>query len=425
MFDAQEITHSMPAAAQGQNWCLGLPTLSGDGLCLREPTTADAADLADIAKRDSIGRFTQPFPASKAGWVRFIQRLLADRFAGLSMCFVVTRQRTSETIGLVLIRRLELSFRIAECQFLLDKSSWISGLATTGLSYALDFAFLDVGLHRLECRSLRSDEAAVLLSAGFTAEGLLRTPSRQTQGFEGQTVWSVLRADWLSRGLRSPRRGPVSRHSGDLRMVAAVAGESEPRPTWSIELPVLSGPRVTLREIDSADGEALLRELEPAEIEACIEPPPTTVEVFQQYIGWARRQRTRGRAVCFSIFVEGDSRSVGLLQVRGLDQRFAVAEWGAGLAHRFRGTGIFGEVMSLIAPFIFDTLGVRRLEARTSAGNAGALASLRRLGAVKEACLRQSFLKDGQYHDDELWAVTDVDWRRSREGRAGRPAMTA
>ena len=182
-----------------QGWCLGLPTLSGNGLCLREPSTTDAKDLADIVNRDSIGRFTEPFPTSRAGWVRFIQRLLADRSAGLSLCYVVTRERTSEIAGLILVRRLELSFRIAECQFLFDKSSWTSGLPTTGLNYALDFAFLDVGIHRLECRSLRSDEVAVLLSAGFAAEGLLRTPSRLSKGFEGQTVWSVLRADWLSQ----------------------------------------------------------------------------------------------------------------------------------------------------------------------------------------------------------------------------------
>jgi hypothetical protein len=30
---------------------------------------------------------------------------------------------------------------------------------------------------------------------------------------------------------------------------------------------------------------------------------------------------------------------------------------------------------------------------------------------VREAVLRKSFLKDGAYHDQVLWAITAEDWR--------------
>lgn len=404
------------AREQRTNWRQGLPTLSGDGLLLREPTLADASNLADLVARDIVGCFTHRLPVSTSGWVQQIQCLRADRSAGLSVCYVATDERTSEVAGLILVRRLEREFHIAQCEFLFGAASWLSDLPTTSLEYVLDFAFRDIGLHRLECRSLTATEEGLLRSLGFAAEGLLRAACQRKQGAADQTIWSLLRVDCQSNPLLPPHRGPVCRQSAESEVATTDAEELQPLPTWSTELPALSGPRVTLREIESADGEALLRQLEPADIAVCIEPPPTTGEMFRQYIAWATSQRALGRAVCFSILVDGDQHPAGLLQVRSLDPCFAVAEWGAGLARRFRGTGIFAEVMNLIAPFVFDTLGVHRLEARTSGGNLAAIASLRRLGAVKEACLRQSFLKDGEYYDDELWAVTDVEWRRGRNG---------
>ncbi|MCX6552894.1 MAG: GNAT family N-acetyltransferase, partial [Acidobacteria bacterium] len=384
---------ALDAGSPAQSWRLGLPTLSGEGLSLREPTEGDARHLADLVTRDTVWRLTPRAPASTTGWVRFVQRLLADRSAGLGVSYAVTREKTSELVGLILVRRLELKFHIAECQFLFAEAFRCSGLPIASLEYVLDFAFRDTCLHRLECRSLTSDDEAVLRGLGCVAEGLLREACQVREGFADQTIWSMLRADWQSNSLRSPARGPAGGPVAESTPAPADVEPFEGLSPWSSALPVLTGSTVTLREIEHEDGEALLRVLEPADIEACIEPPPTTAEMFQHYIAWARRQRVDGRAACFAILANGSPRPVGLIQVRSLAPRFTVAEWGIGLARASRGTGIAEEVTSLITPFVFDTLGAHRLEARTSAGNAAAIASLRRLGAVREACLRQSFLK--------------------------------
>ena len=37
--------------------------------------------------------------------------------------------------------------------------------------------------------------------------------------------------------------------------------------------------------------------------------------------------------------------------------------------------------------------------------------ALQKIGAVREALLRKSFLKDGQYHDQVLWAITADEWQ--------------
>jgi RimJ/RimL family protein N-acetyltransferase len=394
-----------------QDWRFGLPTLCGQGLCLREPTTADSKQLAALVTPDTTWRFTPRAPDSDADWARFVERLHADRAAGLSLCYAVVREQTAEVAGLIMVRRFGLTFDIAECYFLFSEAWWTSALPARSLGYVLDFAFHDIGLHRLEARSSIGHEGDVLRSLGCVAEGLLRDTCPLQGGLGDETIWSMLRADWLSSPLPSSQRGPAGTQPAGSGPAAAGADNYDPLPAWSKALPTLVGSKVTLREVESRDGMPLLHAIDPAEIEVCIEPAPKTIEMFQQYIAWARRQRARGRAVSFSIFANGSPDPIGMIQLRSRDQRFAVAEWGIFLEPASRGTGVYTEVMSLILPFLFDTIGAHRLESRTSATNGAAIGSLHRLGAVKEACLRQSFRRHGEYQDDELWALTARDWR--------------
>ena len=56
----------------------------------------------------------------------------------------------------------------------------------------------------------------------------------------------------------------------------------------------------------------------------------------------------------------------------------------------------------------------RRLEARAAIQNGRGNGALRKLGAVQEGILRKSFLRNGKYHDQTLWAILDEDWYRSK-----------
>jgi RimJ/RimL family protein N-acetyltransferase len=118
--------------------------------------------------------------------------------------------------------------------------------------------------------------------------------------------------------------------------------------------------------------------------------------------------------VCFAIVPDGTDTAVGLFQIRQLDPAFETAEWGFALGREFWGSGIFAASAQAIVNFAFDTIGVRRLEARASTQNGRGNAALMKVGAVQEAVLRKSFLKDGVYHDQVLWAITADDWRLLR-----------
>ena len=180
---------------------------------------------------------------------------------------------------------------------------------------------------------------------------------------------------------------------------------------WRQQFPVIGAAGVRLRELRVSDAPALLECLAEAEVARFISPPPTTVDGFERFIGWAQQERSAGRYVCFAVVPDGLDTAVGLFQIRQLDPQFATAEWGFALGRAFWGTGLFAVAARLTVDFAFDALGVHRLEARAAVANGRGNGALAKIGAVKEGVLRRSFLRHGQYHDQALWSIVRDDWQ--------------
>jgi [ribosomal protein S5]-alanine N-acetyltransferase len=194
--------------------------------------------------------------------------------------------------------------------------------------------------------------------------------------------------------------------------------QTQPLPTtsvvttdWKTGLPVLTGNRITLRELRVSDAPSLLAMLTTEEVSRFISPPPTTIEGFERFIMWTNRERAAGTYLCFAIVPHGMDTAVGLFQVRQIEPGWGTAEWGFALGSAFWGTGMFAEGAQMVLEFAFETIGIHRLEARAAILNGRGNGALRKIGAVREGILRRSFLRDGQYLDQALWAILAEDWR--------------
>jgi ribosomal-protein-alanine N-acetyltransferase len=183
---------------------------------------------------------------------------------------------------------------------------------------------------------------------------------------------------------------------------------------WRAQLPVLVGRQVALRELRASDAPSLCALLTTDEVARFISPPPTTVAGFESFIAWTLRQRTAGTYVSFAVTVSGFDTAIGIFQVRETERGFGTAEWGFAIGSPFWGTGVFEEGAELVLEFVFNTLGVHRLEARAAVLNGRGNSALRKIGAFKEGTLRRSLLCRGQYLDQVLYAILDSDWRESR-----------
>jgi [ribosomal protein S5]-alanine N-acetyltransferase len=187
---------------------------------------------------------------------------------------------------------------------------------------------------------------------------------------------------------------------------------------WRERLPVLRGEHVLLRELRASDAASLCALLTTEEVSRFISPPPKTVEGFEAFIAWTLRQRAAGSYACFAVTLKGYDTAIGIIQLRRTDRHFENAEWGFALGSAFWGTGAFVESAELVLDFVFDTLGVHRLEARAAVLNGRGAGALLKLGAVQECQLRKSFFCRGAYLDQALFSIVDADRGAQRATRA-------
>jgi RimJ/RimL family protein N-acetyltransferase len=175
-------------------------------------------------------------------------------------------------------------------------------------------------------------------------------------------------------------------------------------------LPTLRGRQLHLRELRLDDAAPLLALLTREEVARFISPPPSTIAEFQRFIEWAHDRRREGSYVCFAVVPEGHDLAVGIFQVRALDSDWSTAEWGFALGVPYWGTGLFVDGAMQVVSFAFETLGVRRLEARACVENGRGTGALRKIGASCERILRGSFVKAGRVHDQALWTILRDEW---------------
>lgn len=210
----------------------------------------------------------------------------------------------------------------------------------------------------------------------------------------------------------------VMPHHASQHWAPAVESGLAPAATWRDALPVVRGLGFTLRELVAADAPTLMHHLTPAEVSRFISPPPASVTGFERFIAWTQRERAAGRYACFAVVPDGEQTAVGIFQVRLLEGREGVAEWGFILGAAYWGSGLFLAGAAKVVDFAFAKMGLHRLEARASVANGRGNAALAKLGAVREAVLRQSFERHGTWHDQALWSLWRDDWH----GRAAAPA---
>jgi len=182
-------------------------------------------------------------------------------------------------------------------------------------------------------------------------------------------------------------------------------------PGWQHALPILQGRRVVLREPRSSDASSLFAMLSTEDVARFINPPPSTIDGFGQFIAWTQRQRAGGASVSFAVTLPEYEDAVGVFQVRQVASSFEVAEWGFALGSAFWGTGAFVDAATLVLEFAFETLKIRRLEARAALPNGRGNGALLKIGAVQEGTLRRSFVRHGQHLDQALYAILEGDWR--------------
>jgi ribosomal-protein-alanine N-acetyltransferase len=417
------MTAAAAPAGSRPDWREALPHLAIGGAVLREPRASDAPSLVAHLATPEVGRFMSRPPDRPEAFQRFISWIAGERRAGRCLCFAIVPEDTSQAAGLIQVRQLEPGFGTAEWGFALGQAYWGRGIFIRAAAAVVDFVFRHVGAHRLEARASvengRSNGA--LAKLGALQEGILRRSLMGGERPMDQWLWSIHADDWLAQ--RDDDGYALSWPVDAEQDSATPAAHAPPAqvPAWRLELPTMAGSLGTLRDLRRDDAARLLEHLSPPEVVRYIPPSPGSVEGFEQFIAWAHRQREAGKYACFGVVPAGERHAVGIFQLRQLEPSFRTAEWGFALGRAYWGSGLFLASAIRVLDFAFDTVGVRRLEARSAIGNERGNGALRKLGATLEGHLRRSFLLGGVYHDDAMWALLAEDWPGLRGSLARQP----
>lgn len=187
-------------------------------------------------------------------------------------------------------------------------------------------------------------------------------------------------------------------------------------------LPVLMGRRVLLREPRHDDGAELFRYTSDLEVTRFLAvEPPRTLDDTVCFIEQCLERQRQGRDIVFVIADVASDEPIGIICLRHIDTAMRTAQVGTWVGRERWGSGANAEAKRLLFDFAFDRLGLHRLEARIAVDNARSRRAFERLGGLREGLLRESFFKDGTYHDQHLYVVLEQDWR----GRATRRAVIA
>jgi RimJ/RimL family protein N-acetyltransferase len=143
---------ALEPACDPDDWRLGLPTLTGSMVTLREVGTSDAHALYAALTTTDASRFAPPPPPTVDGFERFIEAAQRRRAAGDYACFAVVPHNSEPAVGWFQVRSLEPGFKTAEWDFAFAVEYWGSDVFVDGARLMLDFVFAAIGANRLEAR---------------------------------------------------------------------------------------------------------------------------------------------------------------------------------------------------------------------------------------------------------------------------------
>jgi RimJ/RimL family protein N-acetyltransferase len=181
------------------SWRDAVPVLTGEHCVLRELERADAAQLLHILTAPDVCRFMSPPPASVERFTWFIDWSRGEREAGRYVALALVPHALGSAIGLLQLRQVEPEFRTAEWGIAIAPQYWGSGLFADASRLLLDFAFSEVGVHRLEARAALANARvqAAMQKLGAVQEGVLRRSLTTADGQRhDQVLWSILDDEW-------------------------------------------------------------------------------------------------------------------------------------------------------------------------------------------------------------------------------------
>lgn len=176
-----------------------LPVLMGRRVLLREPREGDAAPIFEHTSDPEVTRFLSFDPPRVIEETElFIARARESRLHDREYAFVIANLATDEPLGVIALRHMDLMTSTAQIGTWVARRHWGTGVNSEAKGLLLDYAFDELGLHRIEARIPSSNERSLRAfeKLGAVCEGTLRESFVKDGRHEDTHLYAILSSDW-------------------------------------------------------------------------------------------------------------------------------------------------------------------------------------------------------------------------------------
>jgi RimJ/RimL family protein N-acetyltransferase len=173
--------------------------------------------------------------------------------------------------------------------------------------------------------------------------------------------------------------------------------------------------RLVLRQYTYDDIPDILEFLSHPSVARATPEIKATEQGVRDYIDVQNSSQPFEQDKCFDLAIERkeDGAVMGLLSLVRREHQKAEIGWALGI--EYRGQGYATESASALVDYAFTSLGLHRIQAGTELPNTGSWGVMERLGMVREAYLRETTLRDGEWQDSLIYGLLSSEWQAQRE----------
>ncbi|HEV2009541.1 MAG TPA: GNAT family N-acetyltransferase [Candidatus Limnocylindria bacterium] len=367
-----------------------IPTLRGPRVVLRPMTVADLPHLVRWGSEPEFrwqqwgrqpGRFAE---ADARTWIEFMTR------DGESGAWLI--EHDSKPIGFANFR--DIKPKGASCEIGIgigEPDLWGQHLGREALRLEVDYLQRALGLHRIGLGVVAHNDRAIWMykSLGFVVEGI--------------------------------ERDGIGREAGFLDDVKMGLVTGKPRPDFDPRPVTLERDHVRLEPLRMEHAAALFAAGDEDDIWLHMIPRPQGLEGYTKYIRWALDQTILGQQLPFAVIRKSDGELVGTTRYAHIDPPNHTIEIGyTWYGKGARRTPINTEAKLLLMTHAFEALKANRLWFQTDKRNVRSQDAIARLGAVKDAELRnERILADGRLRTSVVFSVIAEDWPETKRRLEG------
>jgi len=367
-----------------------VPTIRGRQVTLRPMTVAD---LPHLIRWGSGAEFRwqqwgmQPGQFAEPDARKWIEHMTRD---GESGAWVI--EHDQRPVGFANFRDIKPKGTSCEVGIGIGEPAlWGKHVGREALELEVRYLQGELGLHRIGLRVIAHNDRAIWMykSLGFVVEGVER--------------------DGIGRG---------DAFLDDVHMGLV---QGKPRPDFDPGPVTLDGEHVRLEPLRIEQAPALFAAGDEEDIWRLMIPRPQGLDGYATYIRWALDQTILGQQLPFAVIRKADGELVGTTRYAHIDPPNRTIEIGyTWYGKGARRTAVNSESKYLLMTHAFEALKANRVWLQTDKRNERSQNAIARLGAVKEAELRnERILSDGQLRTSVVFSVIAEEWPATKRRLQG------